>query len=659
MSAMPRIRFSKLAIAVCVIVLGSDVTAQQTGTIPSIEELAARARAKSRPRSVDVLALQAKGIAEPELGKELVSRVSKLAREALPSEPRLNRTLKAFSPEWAAQMGHVQTMAFGEVGNIQTAALAWLIAKDRVALNEARRRALNVARWSPQGATGFGVHDQAGRSVAWTLALVFDWLNAELGDDERKLLLDAIIPRVTEMLGPVFPYGLDDGRRLDSAPYDSHGAVTLARMTAMCAVLIDQGTVFEKCFRNLMPRYLARQVPWGGGDGGYANGTAYAQWDMLGTHFVVWDILKRVVDVDLWQTSWARGYAQFIAYFLPPGAPSGVFGDDAEKKWREVWATQGKAYAAHYSLPLADWYARNQFGENALQLALVISPRRDWKAIAGSLPEGTASSVHLPSIGWVAMHSNLADRSRTSIYFKSSPYGSFNHSHADQNSFVIHSRGKVVAADSGYYDSYNSAHWKGWYKQTLAHNAITFDSGQGQLHDVMTAKGKITKFERNEIFDLVTGDATQAYGGALSRAVRSMAYVRPDALLVFDSLSSDVLRTWEWNIHTLSEIRVTGDRSIESIQDGVRLCVQLLDAPDTSFSQVDNFAAEPLGNYAKQWHGRFSTREKSKKAVLIALVDVDCHRPEVTIHREGKQRVISLVGKKFIFDEGGGVTAAP
>ena len=41
------------------------------------------------------------------------------------------------------------------------------------------------------------------------------------------------------------------------------------------------------------------------------------------------------------------------------------------------------------------------------------------------------------------MHSSLSDPNRLSIFFKSSPYGSYNHSHADQNSFVIHHRGRL------------------------------------------------------------------------------------------------------------------------------------------------------------------------------------------------------------------------
>lgn len=118
---------------------------------------------------------------------------------------------------------------------------------------------------------------------------------------------------------------------------------------------------------------------------------------------------------------------------------------------------------------------------------------------------------------------------------------SYNHSHADQNSFVIHANGNILAADSGYYDSYGSPHWKDWCTSTRAHNAITFDSGQGQVHfnknlekANMNAKGKITQLSNTPAYDLVSGDAGVAYGDALTKGVCSMVYLRPNTLVVFD-----------------------------------------------------------------------------------------------------------------------------
>ncbi len=573
------------------------------------------------------------------------------ARTKLPEEP----TAVAGERPAAQIMRGIQGTTFTEEDRILRLALAWRANGQTVLLEEAKRRALHLAGWSPKGATRYFTHDQAGRSVTWTLALVYDWLHEHWSEEERRRLLAAIVPRVEEMLSPPAKglptgwAGLDWGRKLDRWPYDSHGAVTLARLAVICTALVGEAPIFDRCQREVVPRYLARPIPWGDEEG-YANGTAYAQWDVLYTHFVVWDLLKSALGLDLWQTPWAREYGRYIAYFLPPGTPSGLFGDGAEKRFADVWATQARAYAAHLPSPLADWYARNQFGENPAHLALLLAPARDWNAIPGALPAGTPHAVHLQDIGWVAMHSDLGDRARTSVYFKSSPYGSYSHSHADQNSFVIHARRRALAIDSGYYDFYGSPHWKDWYKQTRAHNAITFDGGQGQMHDTMDAKGRIVRFEHHADYDIATGDATQAYSGALSRALRSIVYLRPDTVLVYDSLASDTPRTWEWNLHALSKMKEQGPRALEIEQDGVRLCVRMLGAPEGAFTQTDRFTTEPQGKYPAQWHARYATAGKSRAARFLALLDVECRGTIAEVWEEGGKLAVRLAGREVVFE---------
>ena len=555
--------------------------------------------------------------------------------QAVAAEPRLPEPGKEEID--ASRAAEIQSIAFKEEDRLLRLALAAMMLGDRSLVSAAVQRASDLAGWAPRGATGFFNHDFAATSVAWTLALAYDWLYADLTVGDRRKLLEAIRPRVEDMLSPPVSgmptgwAGLDWGRKLDRWPYDSHGAVTLARLAVICSALAGEDALFDRCKEEVVPRYLTRPIPWDGGEGGYANGTHYAQWDVAYTHFVVWHLLKNALGVDLWQSDWAKAYLNFIVYFLPPGTPTGMFGDGAEQRHAGTWATQAKAYAAARPSALADWYALNQHGEDSLQLALLFAPQRDWKAIPNTLPPGTPSAVHLSDVGWVAMHSDLADRGRTSVYFKSSSYGSYNHSHADQNSFVIHARGRVLAADSGYYDYYGSPHWKGWYKQTRAHNAITFDGGQGQQPYTMDAKGRITRFVHHADYDIATGDATASYGGALSQAVRSIVFLRPATVLVYDRLAAKTPRTWEWNLHALSRMKNKDARELEVEQDGVRMCVSLLEAPDGAFTQTDRFSVQPRGNFPRQWHARYATQKKITEASFLALLDIGCRRPETRL----------------------------
>lgn len=613
-------------------------------------ELLNIAKRRNHPRSIDPFALHEKFTLDKSLAQALMLRVMSWRVGGMPVEPALRSDQLPHGKERDTQIRAIQKIVFDEEDKILQAALAWIATGDKLALNEGKWRAQNLANWKSDGATSFKAHDQAGLSITWTLALAYDWLYPEFSEVERARLVAVISDRLGEILGKG-PYGLDDGRRLDANPYNSHGAVALARVSAICTVMAGIAPQFDACFRNTVPRYLKWPVPWGRDDGGYANGTNYGQWNTAYTHLIVWDLLRESIGVDLTKTPWAQGYGKFITYFLPPGTPTGLFGDGAEKNWRDVWATQAKAYAARVPSPLTDWYARQQFGEDATKLYFLLAPYRDWSKTPPHIPADTPSAIHLPSIGWVAMHSNLADRGRNSVYFKSSPYGSFNHSHADQNSFVINSKGQPLAVDSGYYDYYNSPHWKGWYKQTKAHNAMTFDGGVGQLHDTMAAKGKITQFETTTAYDLVTGDATQAYGGALARAVRSMVYVRPGVLLVFDSLASGASRTWEWNIHALRPMAVTGPRSIEIEKDGERLCVEVLRGPDMEFSQTDEFTHAPSGVYPKQWHGGFKSTEKSKNFQMLTMLSVNCEKLPIEVTVDPAGLGVALAGHRFLFTD--------
>jgi hypothetical protein len=241
------------------------------------------------------------------------------------------------------------------------------------------------------------------------------------------------------------------------------------------------------------------------------------------------------------------------------------------------------------------------------------------------LPAGTPDAAYFPSIGWAAMHSALADPQRTSVYFKSSRFASYNHSHADQNALVVAAGAVPLALDSGHFDGYKTPHWWQWYKQTRAHNAITFDGGQGQLVYEQNGygPGSVTRFEHAGGYDIVQGDATAAYGGALTDARRSVLYLRPDRILVYDRLASATPRTWEWNLHAAQPMSVLGADAIRIDHGGRSLCVDLLAAPGTAFSQTDQWSAEPLSG-ARQWHGTFASAQPSAAAEFVALLRVGC-----------------------------------
>jgi hypothetical protein len=324
-----------------------------------------------------------------------------------------------------------------------------------------------------------------------------------------------------------------------------------------------------------------------------------------------------------------RNYSRYLAYFLPPDTPSGLFGDGQEQHLSEIWARVGKAYTAFAPSPLGLWYAGALEGEDPSRLELLLAPRLKEQRVP--IPKGTENGAVFPSIGWAAMHSDLADPKRTSVYFRSSPYGSYNHSHADQNSFVVNDHGKRLAIASGYYDNFRTPHWTQWYKQTRASNAITFDGGKGEGPDGRQFTGEIVHFETHPAYDIVTGRAEKAYDGALTRAERTMVYVRPNFIVVHDSLAAPAAHTWEWNIHALNRMNKLSDRKVALVNGDARMCVEMLSSPDVGFTQTDRFTAPPEPSSMQkaepaQWHGTFAARSASRTAEFVVLMRVgsDC-----------------------------------
>ncbi len=505
------------------------------------------------------------------------------------------------------------------------AAYAWAATHDPKYGDDAARRLVAQAGWSTTGRISFRNNDMASRNVAWTLALGYDWTCDYLGPAQKKAILEAIRARTRDMYEQ---YVATD--KITRTPYDSHGNLTLTITAAIAALMAGEIPEADEWMRGALDMAIVFTSPWGGADGGFGNGTAQAQWD-TGTNLIVWSVLKNATGIDIAKKEWVRNYARYLAYFLPPGTPAGLFGDGQEQNLSEIWARIGKAYTAFAPSPLGRWYAAQWSGEDDARIEALLAPRLA-KAPA-PFPPGTPNGAHFASIGWAAMHSELADPMRTSVYFKSSPYGSFNHSHADQNSFVVNDKGKRLAIASGYYDNFRTPHWTNWYKQTRSSNAVTYENGTGQRLDGREFSGEITRFESTAGYDYAVGHAEKAYAGALTKAQRTIVYLRPGTIVVYDALAAPNPHTWEWNIHALNKMTPVSDKAVRLNNGEAQMCVEMLASPASAFSQTDQFTAPPApSNMSKtepnQWHGAFATTAKSKDAEFIAVMRIgsDCSK---------------------------------
>jgi len=549
-----------------------------------------------------------------------------------------------------------------ELAALEHAALVWHIAGDEAALAQARRRLAGILRWPKDGPTAFTRNDQLALRLLWSLAIAYDLLHDKLAPAER----DALLASVSARAAPAFRWHFRNPEaevlNYRAAPFDSHGYLHLANFAALAVIFADSLPEARDWFHAAVPLFLALVHPWGDGDGGSGNGANYAFYYLMDL-LPRWDVLRNGIGVDPAHSAWARHFPVYATYFIPPGMPF-VFGDGAGHADIALKATVARGLAARTGDRVARRYSAGLPQSFAVPpLAELTAPTRAPDLQGGPDHGRLPDAAVLPSIGWAALHSRLRAAGRNSVYFRSGPFGSESHNHADQNSFTVDVDGQRVVIASGYYDSYGSRHRREWTRQTRAHNAITFDGGQGQMVPRQDADGRITAFSDDGRLAAVAGDATAAHGGALTRAVRTLALYRPDILLVYDRLESDTPRRFEWNLHSPVEMHAAEGAGLRR-DDGL-LCVEML-APD----RLDLLRIEPFGGSQNaperddlpiQFHARFALPKPARRAEFLAVLRLRCAAEPVTIlaRRTGGGFDLFLDGEGIAIDARGAQRLPP
>jgi hypothetical protein len=610
--------------------------------VPDNATLRARIAAKPRPRSLPATTTPfstwntaKKTELEPYLSR-LTNEV-KLQTTAVPPLSDARWPIAITSP-LTAQMASQQTDVRNKINEatrqMEAAALLWRVRKEQVYLDEAIRRGDQLASLNPAGPTSYANQDQATRQIALSLIKTIDLLPGDLDAARRNRWLDIVRVRTNEMFSNL----AGDNGRLDQFPFDSHGNTLMIFMTLISSLSLGDIPDAQKWFDFSFRAYVNTPSPWAGPEGGYANGTAYAEY--AGGYMVaLWDAINQATGVNMYAKPWTLGFLDFAMMLTPPGAKVHAFGDGSETK---PDPRVFRAFSQRMVNPRANWYQSKLSGiEDGMAVLEAPYPM----PIAGNTVFSPPSNeAYYPSTGWVAIHSDIGNTNRTSLYFKSSPYGSFNHSHGDQNGLLLSVAGQPLLVKAGWYDWYGSPLWTDWYHQTKSQNAVTFDGGKGQLVDgyreQLQRNGKITGWAVNAAYDYSEGDATPAYGGQLTMAKRQIWYIKgQDAVLVRDKLSAVVPHTYEFNIHAPAAITVESPSSVKIVAGGQSVCLRDLNgnAPFASWT-----GPAPKAGVTES-HGAFYLKNDGKSVgEFLVLIDVGCKRPSVKIAAAGSGRTVTV-----------------
>lgn len=513
---------------------------------------------------------------------------------------------------------------------------AYIITGDARYGRQAVRYATHVAGFDPDGVTSRKVSDFGDGACLRAMALAYDSCFDLLTPEDKSKLQKAIAVRAGRMFES-WHNNLET--RVFSAHIWQHILHEFAEAAFATLGEIDEAELWATYVYEL---WLARVPLLGGEDGGWANGNNY-----FGTNFVtlvsIPTFFEQLIGVDFFAHPWYRNTIYYMIYTWPPGSGPDGFGDGCER--RELAPLSRLAFAdilgRKFDDPYAGWYVRE--GIKPLGGSLRDDSSLRWHRLrtADYSAAPARSSFDLPQarlfgdIGVVAMHTDLANTPKNlMLAFRSSPFGSFNHAHADQNSFNILFGGKRVFSNSGYYIGYGDDHFKGWYIHSRGHNTVLIDN-KGQLTGSPDGYGQVIRYVHNERFTYSQGDASNAYGDAgLTRFHRHVVLLRPSTVVIYDELEADHPAKWSWLLHCDDRISHEAGKS------------QLTATTSTARTRVDFFAATPLSfdvhhrfdppalnwrksksggklvEYPDQWHAAVSPGEKVNKMRYLAIIQV-------------------------------------
>ncbi|MCU0724073.1 MAG: heparinase II/III-family protein, partial [Planctomycetes bacterium] len=307
-------------------------------------------------------------------------------------------------------------------------------------------------------------------------------------------------------------------------------------------------------------------------------------------------------------------------YLQPPGQKGGGFGDLCEHLSAKDNAPLAALLAAAARNPHWQWYAE----------ALGGAPRdRGWTGfLRGSLPPVPAKPpADLPAsrlfrgTGLAVLNATLLDAAKNvQVQFKSSPFGTQSHGYDAQNAFLLNVAGEPLFVSSGSRDLYASEHHRDWMWETKSVNSATV-CGFGQVKHSREARGEIIEFRAGPALDYVAGEAGRAYGGRLEAFTRRILFVKPDLIVLFDTLRAPVPSRFAWHFHANAPflVRGAGDVVLEGRTGAARL--SLLAPPGLALAQTDRFDPPPRPRVIlKQWHLAASTAEPAFEAAFVAVL---------------------------------------
>ncbi|WP_020619087.1 DUF4962 domain-containing protein [Paenibacillus daejeonensis] len=526
---------------------------------------------------------------------------------------------------------------------IRHLSVAGRILNDQQLLATAKRWLLHAAAWDPEGTTSRDYNDEAAFRIAGALAWGYDWLHDELTGTERQEVRGTLLRRTEQVA-----YHVMERSRIHQVPFDSHAVRSLSSVLVPCCLsLLHEEPQAREWLDYAVDYFACIYTPWGGADGGWAEGPMY--WT-TGMAYVIdaLNLLHQYTGIALFERPFFRKTGDFPLYCNPPGTVRASFGDQStlgepaslktgfNMRQFAGWTGDGRYQWYYEQIASTDTDPDSKFYNYGWW-----DFRFDELLYRHSYPESSAivpvDGVVEPvkwfrDIGWVAMHRRMDEPGEhVMLMTKSSPYGSISHSHGDQNGFLLHAYGEPLAIESGHYVAFGSTMHREWRRQTCSTNNLLID-GQGQYAGTnkalcMAAAGQVIEAGMRGANGYCRSDATAAYQEQvpyLKRYMREIYFVRQSYFVIIDSVDLDQPGRVDWLLQTLRPLELSGQTfRLQGERAELDGRFVYCSSGELALSQHEGFqgvAPEELDGLDRHWHLRAVTSQRRSHRIATLLV---------------------------------------
>ncbi|MDF2960849.1 MAG: alginate lyase, partial [Paenibacillus sp.] len=202
--------------------------------------------------------------------------------------------------------------------------VAGVVLEDRSLIERAKAWLLHATSWDPNGTSSRDYNDEASFRITGALAWGYDWLYNELSHEERELVRANLLQRTEQIAFHVM-----ERSKIHHVPFDSHAVRSLSSVLVPgCIAMLGEEGKAEDWLNYTLEYYACLYSPWGGVDGGWAEGPMYWTTGMAFVTEAI-NLLKKYTGINFYQRPFFQKTGDYPLYCFSPDTLRASFGDQS------------------------------------------------------------------------------------------------------------------------------------------------------------------------------------------------------------------------------------------------------------------------------------------------------------------------------------------